>query len=129
MTIHTAEYDRGLNWPDRYYPADRVPYDPIDEEIKNMLWIIAYDICDGRRLHKVAKTCELYGVRIEKSVFEADLAHERLTQFWCELMDLIEEDEDAVIAYPIPKSAVKEILSMGVIKRPAKRLCYVCGCA
>ena len=43
-------------------------------------------------------------------------------------MDIIEEDDDAVIAYPIPKNAAREILSMGVIKRPMKRLCYVCGC-
>ncbi len=129
MTTQTDEYDRGTDWPDRYYPADRIPYNPVDEEIKNMLRIIAYDISDGRRLRKVAKTCELYGVRIEKSVFEADLTDELFTQFWCELMDIIAEDDDAVIAYPIPKNAAREILSMGVIKRPMKRLCYVCGCS
>lgn len=93
-----------------------------------MLRIIAYDICDERRLRRVAKTCELYGVRIEKSVFEADLSNELFTQFWHELTNIIKIEDDAIVAYPITQAAEHEILSIGVSKRPIKRLCYVCGC-
>ena len=122
------EYDAGTDWADRYYPADRIPYDPADVEIKYMLKIIAYDISDPKRLKKVAKTCELYGCRIEKSVFECDLKEELFVQFWLELMDIIDENEDSIVAYRINKADAKEILSMGCVQRPQKRLCYICGC-
>ena len=33
-------------------------------------WVIFYDIRDPKRLRKVAKIMESYGVRVQKSVFE-----------------------------------------------------------
>ena len=56
-----------------------------------MLRIIAYDIADKRRLRRVAKCCELYGGRIEKSVFELNLDTRRFTDFWRELSSLIDD--------------------------------------
>ena len=129
MNNDGPKYDAGVDWPDRYYPADSLPYDPADEEFKNMLKIVAYDICDSKRLKKVAKTCELYGIRIEKSVFECELAEELFDQFWLELCDIIDETEDSIVAYRINKADAHDIMSMGRIKRPRKRLYYICGCS
>lgn len=128
MNVTEMEYDAGVDWPDRYYPADRLPYDPADEEFKNMLKIVAYDVCSPKRLRKVAKTCELYGIRIEKSVFECDLTEELFDQFWLELCDIIDVAEDSIVAYRINKADVRDIMSMGCVQRPRKRLYYICGC-
>ena len=121
-------YDAGVEWTDRYFPADKVPFDPADEEVKYMLKIVAYDIANATRLKKVAKICELYGVRIEKSVFECDLTEELFETFWLELVDVIDEQEDSVIAYRINRADAKDIMSMGCVHRPRKKLCYICGC-
>lgn len=37
---------------------------------KSEKWIVLYDIRDSKRLRKVAKIMESYGVRVQKSVFE-----------------------------------------------------------
>ena len=39
-----------------------------------MLHLIAYDIASDKRLRRVARICEDYGIRVEKSVFECDLS-------------------------------------------------------
>jgi len=112
-----------------YFPADKLAYDPADVEIKFMLKIIAYDISTPKRLKKVAKICELYGCRIEKSVFECDLSEEIFQQFWRELCNAIDVNEDSIVAYRINKADARDILSIGRVKRPQKPLCYICGCS
>lgn len=48
--------------------------DPFNQEkdiiTKTIKWLILYDIRDPKRLRKVAKILESYGVRVQKSVFE-----------------------------------------------------------
>ncbi|HQL87660.1 MAG TPA: CRISPR-associated endonuclease Cas2 [Lentisphaeria bacterium] len=126
-------YNEDENWPqpvewfNRYYPAAAAEESPADKECKNMLRIVAYDICDPKRLRKVAKICELYGIRIEKSVFECDLKQEMFEQLWLELIDVIDEDEDCVIAYKICKSCIQDAELLGKITRPRKIICYFIG--
>ena len=98
---------------------------PETREIQHMLHIVAYDISTPKRLRKVAKTCERFGVRIEKSVFECDLPVAQFDVLWCQLIDLIDEEEDAIIAYRICKSCLQQTESMGVVPRPEKRVCYI----
>ena len=98
---------------------------PNEQEPDEMLRLVAYDICDPRRLRLVAKACEDYGVRIEKSVFECDLAEETFTEFWRQLLAIVDEEEDSLIAYRVCKSCVREIQSAGVIERPTMRLLYL----
>ncbi|MCF7853643.1 MAG: CRISPR-associated endonuclease Cas2 [Candidatus Pacebacteria bacterium] len=89
-----------------------------------MLYLIAYDISSPARLRRVAKTCEQYGARIEKSVFECDLAPERFDKLWARLQKLVAEDEDALVAYRICKSCAAKIESAGALRRPDQRLMY-----
>ena len=83
-----------------------------------MLRIIAYDIADKRRLRRVAKCCELYGGRIEKSVFELNLDARRFADFLRELSRLIDEEQDAVVAYPVCATCEDKILMQGNAARP-----------
>ena len=95
-----------------------------DTEVKEMLHLVAYDISAPARLRKVAKLCEFYGARVEKSVFECDLSPEQFEHMWLRLIDLIDEDEDAVVAYRVCRSCSKETESMGIVRRPRKVLLY-----
>ena len=114
---------------DKYscYKAGQVvqEYDPAKEEYKNMLHLVAYDIRNPKRLRKVAKTCEDFGIRVEYSVFECDLAEEHFQRLWLLLHDIIEPDEDCILAYRICGACVTMIESMGAIVRPGKPLLYI----
>lgn len=100
-------------------------YIPNETEPKNMVYMVAYDITEPKRLRRVAKICEDYGVRVEKSVFECDLNDTIFARFWGELQNEIDGNEDALIAYRICKSCIKNILTAGVIARPTPRLLYI----
>lgn len=105
-------------------------WSPAEQEIKNMLHLVAYDIstldsAGQKRLRLVAKTCEDYGVRVEKSVFECDLEEASFEKLWEQLNEIIDEDEDSLVAYRICRSCVKDIQSAGVLMRPTKRIAYI----
>jgi len=127
MIDETEHWDKPVEWFNRYYPAAAEEENPADKECRHMLRLVAYDIADANRLRKVAKICELYGVRVEKSVFECDLNEEMFENLWLELIDIIDEEEDCVIAYKICKSCVKDVELLGLITRPKKVLCYFVG--
>ena len=42
-------------------------------------WLIAYDIRDAKRLHKVEKCVESCAWRVQKSVFESDAPEEKIS--------------------------------------------------
>jgi CRISPR-associated protein Cas2 len=127
MMEETEQWDKPVEWFNRYYPATAEEENPADKECRYMLRLVAYDIANASRLRKVAKTCELYGIRIEKSVFECDLKQETFETLWLELMDIIDEEEDCIIAYKICKSCIQDVELLGLITRPKKILCYFVG--
>ena len=55
------------------------------------MFLVVYDIADGRKLRRVAKTCEDYGVRIQKSVFECALDADRFQRLWSRLCEIIDD--------------------------------------
>ena len=90
-----------------------------------MLRLVAYDITEPKRLRLVAKACEDYGFRIEKSVFECDLNESDYTAFWTQLQGLIDEKKDSLVSYRICKSCQDETDFAGVLKRPKKQEVYL----
>ncbi len=100
-------------------------FDPSKEKYKNMLHLVAYDIRDPKRLNKVAKTCEDFGIRVEYSVFECDLDERNFVKLWERLTDIIDPDADCILAYKICNSCVSKITSIGAVVRPGKPLLYI----
>ncbi len=92
-----------------------------------MLMVVAYDITDPRRLRQVAKHCEDYGIRVQYSVFECRLEAGYFEEFWSGLMDLIEPEEDRIVAYRICATCAAEIRSGGIMQNTEKQkaVCYV----
>jgi len=90
-----------------------------------MLTIVAYDISDARRLARVARLCEDYGVRVQYSLFECRLEETYFESFWLKLLDLIDEDEDRAVAYKIEARCAKETLTAGTMICSEKAVCYL----
>lgn len=90
-----------------------------------MLRVIAYDIRDPKRLKRVAKCCERYGVRIEKSVFESRLGNERFAAFWKDLCGIADLEEDSLVAVPVCAMCEEGIKTAGRLVRPDTKEVYV----
>jgi len=80
--------------------------------------VLTYDIetvdREGeRRLARVAKVCEGYGVRVQYSVFECRLSDVALLHLKRELADVIEPSVDSVRFYRIPGSMEEARTSIG----------------
>ncbi len=61
--------------------------------------VVCFDVCDRRRLYRVAKELGNYGVRVQKSIFECHLTPEQLAELQQRLAKWINADEDQVRYY------------------------------
>ncbi len=91
-----------------------------------MLTLIAYDIADPKRLSRVARTCEDWGVRVQYSVFECRLEAVAFDGFWAELQHHINPDEDRLVAYPVCLRCAREVRTAGTMIVTEKVVAYVC---
>lgn len=60
-------------------------------------YLVSYDISDPKRLRRVARMLEGFGVRLQYSVFECPLDEMRLARLKAELEPLVNHDEDQVL--------------------------------
>ena len=58
--------------------------------------LVAYDICNKRRLCRVAKIIKDYGQRRQKSIFEVDVDAKLLGEMKQRIEDVIEKEEDSI---------------------------------
>lgn len=68
-------------------------------------YLVSYDISHPKRLRRVARTLEGFGVRLQYSVFECPLDEVRLAKLKSELQDLLNHDEDQVLFVSLGPSA------------------------
>lgn len=90
-----------------------------------MLTLVGYDISDPKRLSRVARICEDYGVRVQYSLFECRLEESEFEDFWLKLLDEIDEEQDRVVAYKIDARSAKQTLTAGTMVCSEKVVCYV----
>ena len=90
-----------------------------------MLTVVAYDITEPKRLARVAKVCEDYGVRVQYSVFECRLDEDEFADFWLKLLEEIDDDEDRMVAYKIDARCARETLTAGTMVCSEKAVCYL----
>lgn len=84
-----------------------------------MLYLISYDVAtesvEGRRrLRQVARLCEDYGIRVQNSVFECELAYDTYLVFKARLAELIESTADSLRIYPLGKQGRSKVVHMGI---------------
>jgi len=90
-----------------------------------MLTVVAYDIAQPKRLAKVARICQDYGIRVQYSIFESHLTEEDFDGFWLRLLDEIDEEEDRIVAYRLDAKAARRTLTAGKMVCSEKVLCYM----
>ena len=83
------------------------------------MWVlVTYDVstetAKGRtRLRRVAKTCEGYGQRVQKSVFECTVSDVTFHQMKTRLLEIINEKEDSIRFYKLPGNRDRRVEEYG----------------
>ena len=83
-----------------------------------MMILVTYDVntqsAAGRqRLHKVAKTCQDYGRRVQNSVFECVLDAAKLLVVKDKLLKLIDQDTDSLRFYALGNNYKEKVEHFG----------------
>jgi CRISPR-associated protein Cas2 len=88
-----------------------------------MMVVVTYDVSTveakpgARRLRRVAKVCESYGVRVQKSVFECQVGSAEWVELRARLLREIKIDVDSLRFYFIDQSDRVRIEHHGVTPR------------
>lgn len=78
-----------------------------------MVYFISYDIAHPKRLSKVAKVLENFGIRIQYSFFECEMEKEQLEELKLRLKEIINKKEDSLRIYPLCEDCLRETSSLG----------------
>lgn len=83
-----------------------------------MMLVVTYDVnateaAGAKRLRKVAKICEKYGVRVQNSVFEVLVDAAELVVLKSLLSDVIDNENDSVRFYRLGNSYQHKIEVIG----------------
>lgn len=76
-------------------------------------WLVIYDIRNDKRLRRIAKLMERYGVRVQKSVFET-MCDEHTIQRMRHEAKMILEKEDSLIVVPLCAKCWQKKIQYGV---------------
>jgi CRISPR-associated protein Cas2 len=84
-----------------------------------MFLLVCYDVetttkAGRTRLRRVAKTCESYGQRAQKSVFECRMEPAMYLQFEAKLTRIIDKNLDSLRIYFLDEDSVKKIKHVGL---------------
>lgn len=74
---------------------------------------VAYDIADPKRLRKVARVCEDFGLRRQYSVFFCRLSPTDMVRLRSRLYDAIDLDKDQILFIPLCKRCADLIETLG----------------
>ena len=83
-----------------------------------MLILITYDVstetaAGRKRLRQVAKICQNYGQRVQKSVFECKVDQAGYEQLQAELLRVIDEKEDSLRFYRLTEPLSRNVKEFG----------------
>lgn len=89
-----------------------------------MFILVTYDVCTkepkvgARRLRRVAKVCESYGIRVQNSVFECQVGKKEWVVLKSSLLKEINIDEDSLRFYFLDNIGVNKIEHHGIAAPP-----------
>jgi len=86
-----------------------------------MLVLVTYDVVTKttlgqKRLRKVAKVCENYGMRVQNSVFECIVDATQFKQLQLALQDIIDVEEDSLRFYQLGNNYKSKVFHIGAKK-------------
>lgn len=112
-----------LDWWFQAFPV--LPYESSPPGPGQMLYLVAYDIADPRRLARVARACEDFGIRVQYSLFECHLDEEQFNDLWLRLLEEMDDTEDRLAAWKLDARAARETLTAGTMVCSEKAVCYL----
>lgn len=88
-----------------------------------MLVLITYDVsvltkAGQKRLRDIAKTCLDYGVRVQNSVFECEVAPDQWVGLKQSLLDIYDPKEDSLRFYMLGAKGRRKIEHFGIKDAP-----------
>lgn len=86
--------------------------------MKRLLVLVTYDVAvskpsGAKRLRRVAKVCEQYGIRVQNSVFECKVDATQYKQLQYALLAEINEQEDSIRFYEMGNKYKNKVLHFG----------------
>lgn len=80
--------------------------------------LVTYDVstetaAGRRRLQRVAKVCQAFGQRVQKSVFECSLSAADMERLKHRLAAIIDEEEDSLRLYRLQEPRERYVETMG----------------
>lgn len=83
-----------------------------------ILILVSYDVSTEsqsgrRRLRHVAKVCQNYGQRVQKSVFECQVSKNTLHKLRTQLLDTYDQKEDSLRIYRIKEPTEENVEEYG----------------
>ena len=67
-----------------------------------MIYLISYDISSNRLRNKIASCLEMYGIRVQYSVFECELSEKQYEAIYIKLKGFLNGEYNAeILFYPL----------------------------
>ena len=91
-------------------------------------YLVCYDICDDKRLRRVAEVCSDFGVRLQYSVFECDLNASEKVVMEGKLQEIIDSEKDQVLFVNLGLAQGRAERGIAALGRPYTKMaapCYV----
>lgn len=89
------------------------------------LWVISYDVAHPRRLRRIAQQLELHAVRVQKSVFEAQLDWGQRQRVAATLIPLLNAGEDSLLWHPLCRRCQRGVITLGNHDRTLARAYWI----
>ncbi|MEI8064434.1 MAG: CRISPR-associated endonuclease Cas2 [Verrucomicrobiota bacterium] len=81
-------------------------------------YLVSYDICDPKRLRRIAKVLEGFGTRLQYSVFECPLDELRLAKLKTALAPEMNYDQDQVLFVSLGLESADATLVIDALGQP-----------
>jgi len=78
-----------------------------------MIYMMCYDISEPKRLAKVAKILENYGLRVQKSFFQCEMPDEMVDELVRKVLKVIKIKFDRFFIYPLCEGCSKKAIKDG----------------
>ncbi|MGY6277151.1 CRISPR-associated endonuclease Cas2 [Methylomonas sp. MgM2] len=86
-----------------------------------MMILVTYDVSfkdetGPKRLRRLARLCQVFGQRVQYSVFETDVDMAQWTQLKSQLLDVMDQDEDSLRIYYLGNHWKRKVEHIGAKK-------------
>lgn len=78
-----------------------------------MIYFIAYDIADPKRLSKVSKVLQNFGIRVQYSFFQCEIDISMLKNLKEKLLSIIDNKKDSLHIYPLCEDCLGNVETIG----------------